>query len=1125
MAEEETTLDIPIYLGMGEETDSQAREGKGYVSENTRFRKTGSVSSVTPLTEFWERTTYADINLLPTVDDIYAADSRQISRLEPDGQTSIVSSLKRPFSGEELEVALGRACMAWPQAAVCGDEIVVTWLEVDPEFGYLPYVTTLSLTGDVLSPATQVLVVGAAAESPVAPKYSLTKIDNNSVVLACVTAEDSGVLSPTTEFWQVRLGRSGRTFGVTGDVYHGTTGGDAAAYVASCYDGTNMYHITYSRPAADTSPWTAGPTTRWIINPDGTLVASATMSFSASSFAALAHQPTTGDVWCLYRGYDAAGCHLSEISGSPTAPVALNNTNPWFKSTFSTSGAGTTPTPHTKAVFWQFSRMEDGFIFFDSTGNANIVAQGQGHVTASIDSTNLIGFSVWRLGTSIAAGSAPEVFPGLSFTGGAWVDDTDLHIPAVERAQWTSEFADTSDDPAVEFMYFPTPAEVSDYGAYSEWGNRGGTSGNPTTHPLFPPAYSVACVAMVSSSGRREISSYHHMDEATDHTGLITRPNRNGLSSGVPNAAANYRCLAGSVLSVGGEPYLLASKQVGARLVGGNGRGGYEAEDLRLEGWGCSIYLQPMTERKRPRTSATAQRPVIGYDLISTLSGGDVVPTALPTPPVMSLNLFTGTGADTFRRSYKFLWCYIDEEGIRHRGPPSPEYRIRDENVDRNADSGTFRVQVPAAQLAVPADRFLLEVYANPIVDGAVEDTLKLVDTLPLGSATSDSTSASSTLEVPYSYADTTQGLPLLYTEGGVLPNEARPTTGPIAFNRQRVWSFDGRRLFFSKTSKYLEPFSFNSNLYFDSPDGSDFTGVASLDEQTVAFTRTGVYLNRGQLPNDLGAGGSTVLHHLNSPTGCKNAQSVVESPMGVFFQGERGVYLLSRELSVEYIGFPVEDTLDSKSVDWGFYDKGNNEVVLSAFGVVYAYNTLVRQWSTRVVSPNTNHGAWHPAQGTMFARSNRIYKEQRDANAEQILFPFKHSTPWVATQTSQGFQRVKRFSVQGRVTIHNKFTSTEGEGSGKGVGSVQDVDPQSFLTVRVFVDHNTTPAFERYYDLRALERDPFELDIHNPAQKCRAVRLEFETLEANVDLRLTSVVALLQPKRGTDKRQITSGS
>lgn len=88
-------------------------------------------------------------------------------------------------------------------------------------------------------------------------------------------------------------------------------------------------------------------------------------------------------------------------------------------------------------------------------------------------------------------------------------------------------------------------------------------------------------------------------------------------------------------------------------------------------------------------------------------------------------------------------------------------------------------------------------------------------------------------------------------------------------------------------------------------------TAIASQDGTLYVFTRSNVYAVAGEAPSDNGAsGGLGTPRRLAGDMGCINADSVVVTSLGVFFESERGLELLNRGGSVEPIGAPIAATL-----------------------------------------------------------------------------------------------------------------------------------------------------------------------------------------------------------------------
>lgn len=101
----------------------------------------------------------------------------------------------------------------------------------------------------------------------------------------------------------------------------------------------------------------------------------------------------------------------------------------------------------------------------------------------------------------------------------------------------------------------------------------------------------------------------------------------------------------------------------------------------------------------------------------------------------------------------------------------------------------------------------------------------------------------------------------------------------------------------------------------FQAPvDGDgDITGLGAQDGTIYALKRRAVYAVPVEAPADNGtAGGLGSPRRLAVDVGCIDARSIVVTSLGIFFQSERGIELLTRAQSVEWIGERVEDTLAS---------------------------------------------------------------------------------------------------------------------------------------------------------------------------------------------------------------------
>jgi hypothetical protein len=129
-----------------------------------------------------------------------------------------------------------------------------------------------------------------------------------------------------------------------------------------------------------------------------------------------------------------------------------------------------------------------------------------------------------------------------------------------------------------------------------------------------------------------------------------------------------------------------------------------------------------------------------------------------------------------------------------------------------------------------------------------------------------------------------------------------------VAYNGMLVGAA-GRVLYF--TSQPIEGEGQWWSPLFSKPLDEDATGLAVQDGSVVIFTRSGGLITAGEPPSDNGfEGGFSSPRRLSIDSGCINANSILSTGKGTFYQSTRGLELLTRGLTNDYIGQPVQDTL-----------------------------------------------------------------------------------------------------------------------------------------------------------------------------------------------------------------------
>lgn len=279
-------------------------------------------------------------------------------------------------------------------------------------------------------------------------------------------------------------------------------------------------------------------------------------------------------------------------------------------------------------------------------------------------------------------------------------------------------------------------------------------------------------------------------------------------------------------------------------------------------------------------------------------------------PPAPTISM---SGAGTFSGSFKAVAVYehVDAAGNWHVS-----------GVSDPVDSGSFTNKTTAtitvrglgisnriSQTTDPAVR--ISIYATPNGGSApYYYVTSLSNTLSAATQTTtmaDFVSASNAKL----YAPSLPGV-----DGSAQDRRAPPgLTHITAYNGMLVGA-QGEDVFYSGQDVAGEGTWFNPVFQVPVSGDGDITGLAAQDGTLYVFKRRAIFAIAGEPPSDNGAaGGLGTPRRLAVDVGCIDARSIVVTSMGVFFQSERGIELLTRAQSVTWIGAPIQDTLASYPV------------------------------------------------------------------------------------------------------------------------------------------------------------------------------------------------------------------
>ena len=424
---------------------------------------------------------------------------------------------------------------------------------------------------------------------------------------------------------------------------------------------------------------------------------------------------------------------------------------------------------------------------------------------------------------------------------------------------------------------------------------------------------------------------------------------------------------------------------------------------------------------------------------------------AVCTPYVQAIGT-TGSGA-TFQ--YAVTACWVDAQG----------------NIEESAPFITNTVignTTPTTTLVVPCitlsrkhrlgvndarnSPIFFNMYRTPNLAGG-NNNLYLVGTVAAVAGNSNVVNAENITLTDTGNSDASIEVnQILYTQSGELAHNCPETFTTITSYANRIWGIgaDQRSVWFSEQYTDGELPAWNEQNILTVDDASEpLTAIGSLYSFLAIFTAHKIYVVYGQGPAPSGANSDlTPPQQLPSPVGCIDPRSLVNTPMGLMFQSARGIEVLGADLSVQFIGLPVNVTTatypictsavlceDSSTVRFTLTNSEAYPVSAgggspAAAGLVLVYDYRRSRWSMHSLTCDGARGAtvdapmqaaaWCPPFGYVAGHNDStaatfVDTENNAASTDPWLdyqtyfVALKAQTAWIKAADLQGWHKVRR--------------------------------------------------------------------------------------------------------------------
>ena len=258
-----------------------------------------------------------------------------------------------------------------------------------------------------------------------------------------------------------------------------------------------------------------------------------------------------------------------------------------------------------------------------------------------------------------------------------------------------------------------------------------------------------------------------------------------------------------------------------------------------------------------------------------------------------------------------------------------------------------------------------------------------------------------------------------LYTTGNVLANIAPPATSVMGTFGQRLFavsSEDAQKLYYSQKQTGNSAIKFSDVFEITVPEAKGITGIQAMDEKLILFEENRIFSMTGQGPTPTGDQNDFSEPSLvTSDAGCIDPRSIVLIPIGIMFQSNKGIYLLSRSLETKYLGAPVEGFNNQTLSSAELLQDQNQVRFLSSDGTTLVFDYFFNKWST--FSDHQGNGAtvWEKNGNYVYLRTDgQVWQQSTSYTDDGARFPLKLTTAWIKTNNIQGLQRCRKAFVLG---------------------------------------------------------------------------------------------------------------
>jgi hypothetical protein len=410
----------------------------------------------------------------------------------------------------------------------------------------------------------------------------------------------------------------------------------------------------------------------------------------------------------------------------------------------------------------------------------------------------------------------------------------------------------------------------------------------------------------------------------------------------------------------------------------------------------------------------------------------------------------TGGSITAQQYFYQVTYEWTDAEGNIHRSAPSVPI-----TVTTTGSTSSNTLHIPTLRQTYKTDNIVrIVIYRWSTANQEYYRITSITDPL-LNDPTVDSVT----------YVDTASdasiiGNDIIYTTGGVIEDICAPAAVAMTLWQSRLFLADAEDpnlIWFSKQVIESTPVEMSDllTLYVAPTTGAQgstgpITALSSMDDKLIIFKSDAIYYITGQGPDNTGSNGTfSDPIFITSTVGCANPQSIILMPNGIMFQSDKGIWLLGRDLSTNYIGAMVETYTLGNTVTSALCIPATNQVRFTMNNnTAVMYDYYFNRWSDWTNVPAVSSVVYEGVQAYL-NDYGQIVKETPNAYID-ISTPVLLAliTGWINLAGVQGYERFYAMNLLG--TYYTPFTLD--------VQLAYDYNPSALQATTVSPDNYANP-------------------------------------------------------------------